>query len=112
ERYFGKKVDPGADPDHDGMTNWEESRAGTDPTDPNSVLRITQTLAGGKGKVLLRWPSVANQTYTLLRSPILSSNHGDYTVVEARIFATPPLNTYIDAAVNGSGPYFYRLRLE
>ena len=36
----------------------------------------------------------------------------DYTTLERRIRATPPVNSFIDATARGSGPYFYRLKIE
>lgn len=43
-RYFGSIQAPDAlpemDPDHDGLTNWQEYLAGTNPGDANSTLRF------------------------------------------------------------------------
>src|SRR5947209_4776622 len=43
-QYFGCNVcpvaAPNADPDGDGQNNLAEFTAGTDPTDPNSVIKI------------------------------------------------------------------------
>src|SRR5205823_7331088 len=43
------------DPDGDGFTNLQEYLAGTDPTDRNSLLRITRLSGGGQ---IVSWSSV------------------------------------------------------
>jgi hypothetical protein len=54
-----------ADPDGDGHRNAEECETGTDPLDPNSVLRLqVEPAAGG---VQLSFSGVSNKTYTLQR---------------------------------------------
>jgi hypothetical protein len=59
--------DPGdafLDFDQDGMTNWEEFMAGTDPRDPHSVLRITALeIEGGTLRVI--FPSVEGKRYEI-----------------------------------------------
>lgn len=109
-KYFGHTgIQPGDDPDHDGMSNYAEYRAGTDPTDDESRFEILSVTfnAGGGSKVI--WSSVAGQFYTLQRSSDLLSGFSDY---QAHVAATEPLNTYTDSAATGKGPFFYRVRVE
>lgn len=62
--YFGKlHVDPNADTDGDGASNYEEFLAGTDPTDPSSVLR-TQISAREQG-LYIEWNTIAGNYYQL-----------------------------------------------
>ncbi len=52
------------DADGDGMTNLQEYLAGTVPTDPNSVFRITILVAGASNaNVRLTWPAVPGKSY-------------------------------------------------
>ncbi len=54
------------DGDGDGLTNDQEYTAGTNPTDPNSVLRITSItsqVVESKSNVVISWPSSEGITY-------------------------------------------------
>ena len=107
--YFGRTgIDPNDDPDHDGMSNFAEYKAGTNPNDPLSGLRFTQILAV-KGGVQLKWLSADFKSYALQRSLALSANFVD---IMTGIAATAPTNSILDTTATGFGPYFYRLRLE
>jgi len=61
-----------ADPDGDRLTNWQEWRAGTDPTNAQSVLRLlTPTRVGPD--LVVTWESVPGRSYVLEASPNLSA---------------------------------------
>jgi hypothetical protein len=52
------------DADGDGMTNYEEFLAGTDPTDTDSALTIQiTTTAVSQSQVVLSWPAQAGKNY-------------------------------------------------
>jgi hypothetical protein len=73
--YFGNDIfvwpSPLADSDGDGASNRDEFRAGTNPMDPNSVLRqrVQQTLQG----TFLFWNTQPGLMYQVQISPDLSS---------------------------------------
>jgi hypothetical protein len=52
------------DSDGDGVPNWMEILAGTNPYDPNSYLRITDLVSGNPAELV--WTSVPNKTYQVL----------------------------------------------
>ena len=56
------------DSDHDGMPDWMELLAGTNPYDSNSVLRITGLANGNQ----LAWSSIPNINYQVLATTNLS----------------------------------------
>ena len=63
--YFGTtNINPNADPDGDGMSNLQEYLAGTNPTDPNSRLRIIAISGNSIGSTAaLTWTSVPSRLY-------------------------------------------------
>jgi len=74
-RYWGPNAAvwpaPGADPDGDGASNLAEFLAGTDPLNPESVLRVSiQPTTGG---LLLQWNAVAGSIYQLQASADLKT---------------------------------------
>jgi len=73
--YFGHTgVDPNADPTGKGMTLGQDYQAGTNPNDPNSVLRITaESFSSGGTSAALTWTSVPTRLYYLQKTSDLST---------------------------------------
>ncbi len=80
EQSLGIFEKPGADYDGDGMSDWQEWRAGTDPSDPDSCLWITSVDRGASvvagppsvaPSVRVRWLSIPGKRYQLEYLPSL-----------------------------------------
>ena len=117
ERYYFLNeggINPDADRDGDGLCNYGEYLAGTDPTDARSTFSIREMLngeAGGQqqaGSLVVRWPSVEGRIYDVLWSETLG---GAFTVLETGLPATPPLNSYTVATDRAAGFYKVNARL-
>jgi carboxypeptidase T len=86
-----------------GTTNW-----GVPTAVFASVEPLTLSAALLSDHLLLQWPSVANQLYTLLQSTSLSA---PFSIVASNLPAQPPVNTYTNSTpVVGSR--FFRLLLQ
>lgn len=112
--FFGSLTAPEATPDndndHDGVPNWAEYIAGTDPTDINSNLRFDSTTpqsANGQRQLTLSWLSAPGKTYEILggstpagaTGALLGTALGDGTVKQFTDF-------------NPGSTRFYRLRVQ
>jgi hypothetical protein len=95
------------DPDNDGLNTLQEWRAGTDPTNSLSVLRLLTPVANGSG-LRVRWRSVGNRRYFLERG----SNPGGqpaFAPLATDIVGRPDVTTYNDTNSVGSAPFIYRV---
>ena len=70
--FHASGLNPLADDDGDGFSNFQESVAGTDPRDPNSHPP-TVAVSVGSGTVTLTWGSVAGKQYRVQTSPSLGA---------------------------------------
>jgi len=97
------------DSDGDGMNNWQEYLCGTDPTDPNSVLRMVSGPSASSQDVT--WMSVPTRTYTLERSTNLNSPN-PFSVVQTNIPGQYGTTTVTDTNMPPSQQFYYRVLVE
>ncbi|MGA2176181.1 MAG: chitobiase/beta-hexosaminidase C-terminal domain-containing protein [Verrucomicrobiota bacterium] len=98
------------DADGDGMPNWMEYLAGTDPTDPLSRFQFTTAgiNTNGIGGVGLGWLTAPGKTYVLESIPVLGGTH--WTAINTNVGDG---NNYQFVQTNYSGASrFYQLRLQ
>jgi hypothetical protein len=112
--YFGSTTNAegaaGADWDKDGLSNYGEWMAGTDPTNSTSAFRFTNVVQNVGAGMVLRWSSESNRYYTVKLSTNLQSDPFN-DVLTNRVPANPPVNVYTDA-VERSGGAFYKVMVE
>jgi hypothetical protein len=95
-------ADPALDCDSDGLTNLEEYRAGTDPTNALSYLKIDSLTAGGGAT--LRFSAISNRTYTVEYTDDLDSiAWSKLADVPAR--ATNRVETLVDSVASPQRTY-------
>ncbi len=78
----GSAADRSADSDGDGMTNWEEYQAGTDPTNALSLLKF-ESMIWTNGSLRLSYQSMSNRTYAAQVSSSLSGTN--WQTLERRV---------------------------
>jgi hypothetical protein len=92
------------DTDGDGMNDYAEILAGTNPQDANSVLRITGLANGNQ---LVVWDSVAGRSYQVLATTNLDQ---PMQVTSPNIEASGPSSFYFDTAPDAKSK-FYRVQI-
>ena len=99
-----------SDQDQDGFPDWAEFRAGTNPGDNRSLLRLFTPKITARGQVELKWSSIAARNYAVQGST--NSQTGFTDLFNDPIAATPPVNSIIDTNAPHSTAYFYRIKLD
>ncbi len=103
-----ESIDASTDSDGDNHTDLWEFRAGTDPSDPNSYLKICGQSYDPATGYVLKWPSATGRTYEIDKSDSLETA---FTPEQSGIAATPPENTYTVPIVEGTSQQFYQVKL-
>ncbi len=108
---YGLSLDGSIDSDGDGMNNFQEAFAGTNPNSAKSVLKILPVAANPTGATV-SWQCIANKNYYLQRSTNLALLPAFTTIRSniSRIYETT-INFQDTTATNG-GSYFYRIGVQ
>jgi sugar lactone lactonase YvrE len=111
-RFFGSVNNPNAadnaDPDGDGVPNWAEFAAGTNPTNAASclVLAATPVATGGTA---ITWLTAPGKTYLVEAA---AQAAGPWSPLPGTVSGTGFLGGYTDASVTAaSGTRFYRVQV-
>jgi T5SS/PEP-CTERM-associated repeat protein len=105
-QYFKGDADPEDDPDHDGQSNLTEFIAGMDPTDPNSLFKVTETASSPDGFVI-RWQSVSNRTYGIYWTGVLTNS-----LQPLQTGIDYPQNSYTDVLHQAESAGFYKIEVQ
>lgn len=96
-----------SDQDGDGLTDEEEFRADTNPSDPDSNLNVASSSLDTTNGVVFTWPAQPNRTYGLRAANTMTSS---WNTIASSVTSTPPVNVY--TAAPSTQTRFYRVHLE
>jgi hypothetical protein len=112
-QQYGFPVDGSADfldPDGDGMNNWQEFVAGTNPTNAASVLTMYSAVPQPSFNLtFIQWQGVSTRTYYLQRSTNLSAG---FSTIQSNIVGYNGTNLIYDTIAPNGGSYFYRIGVQ
>ncbi len=95
------------DSDGDGLNNWLEWIAGTNPIDVLSVLKMN-SVSNSLASSTVTWQSVTNVTYYLQRSTNLPA----FTSIQSNLVGQAGSTSYSDTTATNGGSYFYRVGVQ
>ena len=109
-QQYGLPTDGSADfidTDQDGMNNWQEWIAGTDPTSALSELRLSSVTLDASG-AHVTWQSVGGRTYVIEASANLGA-HPAFLTLATNIAGQAGTTTFTDTNALGNTRLFYRV---
>jgi hypothetical protein len=112
-QQYGLPTDGSADftdPDQDGMNNWQEWKAGTDPTNPESALRML-SLSNTSAGTTVAWSSAADHSYSLEWATNLTGQPA-FSILSSNLPAQGSTTALIDTNDSPVGQRFYRVSVE
>ena len=99
-----------ADPDGDGLSNWQEWMCGTSPADGLSVLRLLAPASGAAG-MDVTWQSAAGRVYSVERSTNLAARPAFWPLASG-LQGQAETTTFTDTNAPVSGPVYYRVGVQ
>jgi hypothetical protein len=99
-----------ADPDGDGMNNWQEWIAGTDPTNALSLLKLFSPTGSISG-ISVSWQIVSGKTYYVQRSTDLGASPA-FITIRTNLFGQTGTLRLVDTSATNPGSYFYRVGVQ
>ena len=99
-----------ADLDGDGMNNWQEWIAGTNPTNAASVLKMYSPTNRPAGLVV-SWQVVSNRTYYLQRATNLVGP-GAFIIIASNLTKQAKSIQFTDTTATAQAPRFYRVGVQ
>jgi len=97
------------DADNDGATDYEEFRAGTNPTNAASLFALTSLTAPAGSAAILRWNSIAGRYYRVETTGTLPAN---WTNISGNLPANPPVNSFTNPSTGDRRRMFFRVILD
>lgn len=111
---YGMPTDGSADKtdsDSDGMTNWQEWIADTDPTNAASALRLLMPTPAAAPPLTISWQSSSNRIYSIERALDLSSDPA-FTCVASNLTGSFSTMSFTDTNAPAANHGLYRVRVE
>jgi hypothetical protein len=109
-QQYGLSLDGTIDSDGDGMNNWQEAVAGTNPTNSASLIKMLSVSNSVSGNVVT-WQSVASRIYSLQRSTNLLAQTAFISIYTNAASSLTNLS-YTDTAVKKAKASFYRVQVQ
>jgi len=95
------------DADDDGMNNWSEWMAGTNPTNAASVLKLLPPERTPPDAVTLKWQGTPTRSYFIERTTQFGGP-APLSCIISNIIGVATTNSYTDATATNTS-YYYRL---
>ncbi len=99
------------DSDSDGMNNFQEYVAGTNPTNASSMFRISSAQMIFSTQFVVHWSGVSNRLYDVTRATNLAVGAAAFLSSATNLVGTPPENIWTDSVNNAATPAFYRIKV-
>jgi hypothetical protein len=96
------------DSDGDGLNNWQEAIAGTNPTNAVSAVKLL-TISNSASGITISWPHAAFRTYFVQRSCDLAVRPAFTNITGGMLDFLSGTSTFQDRTATNAGPYFYRI---